>query len=153
MEVINTRNSETANSCVVMLCEFCKKAISSIRNFQPSFCDGPEPSLFGYAEGEDTWRGAHHTENGTFLSAVNARCYICYTIHQACPTETRQYANSFLTFYEIWPQENDQYEVQFSIELHQNSPLVELKSQVIEPYGTFKILPKAGMYSLGLVWN
>lgn len=151
MEAIETSNIQTSIPSAVMLCENCKKAISSIQNFPLGICNGPEPSLFGYAEGEDTWRGAHHTEHGTFLSAVHARCYICYTLHQACPTETRQYANFFLTFYEIWPQGDDQYELQFAIELHQDSPLVEIKSQVIEPYGTFKILPKAGMYSLNLV--
>jgi hypothetical protein len=147
MGALKTRSIELPDPCVVMLCDFCKTAIASIRKYQPGFCNGPEPSLFAYAEGDDTWRGAHHTEHGTFLSAVNARCYICYTIHQACPREARKYANFFLTFYEICPQGDSRYSLQFAIELHQSSPLVELKSQVIEPYGTFKILPKTGTNS------
>ena len=146
MEAAENRSSKTASPCNVMLCKVCDRTIFSIRNSEPGSCDGPKPELFEYAERQDTWRGAHHTEYGTFLYAVTRRCYICYTLYEACPREARKHAESFRTFYEIQPQGDDRYSLQFAIELRQSSRLIEAAVQVIEPYGIFKILPKTGMY-------
>lgn len=148
MEVHEEGNSKIINPCSVMLCGVCDRAISSIRNSKPGSCTGPDPDLFEYPEREDTWRGAHHIEIGSFSHAVTERCYICYTLHEACPREARKHTDTFRTFYEIKPHGDDRYLLQFTIEVMPNGKQSEAVAQVVEPYGTFKILPRTGTIRL-----
>lgn len=145
MESPEHRTREASDPCIGMLCEVCTAAISSIRDSQPGFFEGPEPRLFTYAERPDTWRGAHHTEDGTFVAAVERRCYVCYTLHQACSTEARKHAEYFRTFYEICPEKHKRYLLQVAIEMHQDGLVTGTDGRLYEPYGNFKILPKKGM--------
>ena len=134
-----------------MLCDACKKAVSGPRESQPGSWSGPEPEFFRYAPRDNVWRGAHHIHDGDFSSAVRIGCYICYQLLEACPAEPRAHADSFRTFYELSRTRKDSYSLQLAIELRQGSPTMAAATQVMESYGTFKILPKASTFSLSAV--
>ncbi|KAK5265950.1 hypothetical protein LTR96_008851 [Exophiala xenobiotica] len=87
--------------------------------------------------------GSHHIEAGTFRSAAGDRCYVCWTIFRDCSEEERKQADVFRTFYEVRPTIEDQYDLDFTVEiLTGRAPLPQ--RHVIGCIGTFRILPKGG---------
>lgn len=153
MAVFTNQSKTLEISPRVMLCERCKNTIRAIRSTKPGAHSGRVPCLFGFAPGGDTWTGAHHIEDYSFLNAVQKRCYICYMLDQALPKQSRAYARLFRTFYEIRPQGHDRFYLQFVIELHQQDPSIRPTTQVIDHHGTFKIVPRDEVRSFDLPYK
>jgi hypothetical protein len=70
---------------------------------------------------------------------------LCYTILRDCSQEARKQADAFRTFYEVRPTLEDQYDLNFTVEiLNGRAPIAQ--AQVIDCIGTFRILPKGSMF-------
>ncbi|KAK7905911.1 hypothetical protein LTR67_000635 [Exophiala xenobiotica] len=124
-----------------MFCEACKRLFHTVKHSSPGTRSGVDPELFGYGELENGWIGSHHIQAGAFRSAAEARCYLCYTILRDCSQEARKQADAFRTFYEVRPTLEDQYDLNFTVEiLNGRAPIAQ--AQVIDCIGTFRILPK-----------
>ena len=133
-----------------MFCKECNRLFQTVKHSSPGTRSGVDPELFDYPELEDGWVGAHHTQAGSFRLAVDARCYLCYSIFRDCSQEARKQAEVFRTFYEIRPTSNNHYALNFTVEiLEGKAPIAQ--SQVIDCIGTFQILPRGGMFSIELI--
>jgi hypothetical protein len=126
----------------VMLCDVCKKALSSIRDRQAGTHIGERPQFFRHAPREDAWTGSHHVADYSFLDSYKRRCYVCYQVYQGCPRKLRTYVHLFRTFFEIESFGEERYSLRVTTELQRLGPTAE--AQVIELHGRFKILPHTG---------
>ena len=107
--------------------------------------------LFDFDTPEDGWAGSYHVEQGSFLDADRALCYICATIYRDCNNNLRQEAHRIRTYYQLrlLPRdgssgsEEDRYELDFTGEISDGQERIE-RQQVFDCRGLFKILPRDG---------
>jgi hypothetical protein len=133
------------------LCDVCLSMFSAIRAGSPGSWLGPEPRSFGYPKSSYLWGGSHHSKPGSFLSSVESKCYICYTIFRDCNEAQRKLASSFQIFYRVYSLGNEgvydmlgRYGLRFGIEIEQQnqSPMEEF---FYDCRGDFKLLPFKGL--------
>jgi hypothetical protein len=143
----------------VMLCNECRKVLAQVKDQPLGAWIGPKPELFDYPEIDDAWRGAHHIEDGTFVAASAAGCYVCYSIWRYCAGSSRQVLHTCRTFFELQQEGagNDRYAIEFTIELKESNLAVRAGSEaadaaatrIIECMGSFKLFPRSDLPDVG----
>ena len=143
------RNSaaKTANH-KVMLCSACQAVLARIKTDARGTWTGPKPELFGYPDDARSWRGVHHTEDGSFLAAVEApnRCYICFYLHRNVSREDRKRLRNCRSYFQLWPERADEnrYSIHFTLELMKDDSANAPATDIIESPGKFKLFPRSG---------
>jgi hypothetical protein len=134
-----------------MLCNECRKVLAQVKDQPLGTWIGPKPELFDYPEIDDAWRGAHHTEDGTFVAASAAGCYVCYSIWRYCAGSSRQVLDTCRTFFELHQEGagNDRYAIEFTIELKEANAADAATTRIIECMGSFKLFPRSDLPDVG----
>lgn len=133
----------------VMICDVCTRTLDCVRTAPPGTWIGQKPELFDYSHLDNAWRGAHHSADDSFLAAVAARCYVCFSIHRDCSRTTRQLLKSCRTFFEIRRDDEDRYSLKFSVEVKEIGSAHCSATRVFDCLGTFRIFPREDLPDVG----